>query len=88
MPKIGLTYVISIVKYFFFFFFFFFNFFPRKYFSFSFAELNYINVSQQYCENFRKIEQAELQATYLPYRFLHNVHTFLLREKVKKKWKK
>ena len=44
-------------------------------------------VSQQYCENFRKIEQAQLienlPPSYLLYRFLHNMHSFLLRGKVK-----
>ena len=37
-----------------------------------------IDVSQHYCENFRKIEQAELVEnllpSYLPYKFLHNLH--------------
>ena len=45
-----------------------------------------IDVSQHYCENFRKIEQAELVENlpgYLPYKFLHNLHSFLLWEKVK-----
>ena len=46
-----------------------------------------IGVAQQYCENFRKIEQAELvenlPPSYLPYRFLHNLHSFLLWGKVK-----
>ena len=40
----------------------------------------FIGVSQQYCENFRKIKQAELvenlPPSYLPYRFLHNLHSF------------
>ena len=46
-----------------------------------------MDVSQQYCENFRKNEQAELVENlppiYLPYRFLHNLQSFLLWEKVK-----
>ena len=46
-----------------------------------------MNVSQQYCENFTKIEQAELgknqPPSYLHYRFLHNLHSFLQWEKVK-----
>ena len=46
-----------------------------------------IDVSQQYCENFRKIEQVELvenlAPSYLPYRFLHDLASFLLWEKVK-----
>ena len=57
----------------------------RKYFLLFFAEF-VINVSQ-YCENFRKIEQAEhvenLPPSYLPYNFLHNLHSFLIWEKVK-----
>ena len=44
-------------------------------------------VSKQYCENFRKTEQAEigenLPPKYLPYTFLHNLYSFLLWEKVK-----
>ena len=47
-----------------------------------------IDVSQQYCKNFRKIEQAEcvknLPPRYLPYRLLHNLHLFSQWEKVKK----
>ena len=46
-----------------------------------------IDVSQQYCENFIKIEQVKLvenlPPNYLPYKFLHNFHSFLLWEKVK-----
>ena len=46
-----------------------------------------IDVSQQYCENFGKIEQEEfaenLPSSYVPNRFLHNLHSFLLWEKVK-----
>ena len=46
-----------------------------------------IIVSQHYCENFRKIEPVEpvekLPPSYLPYRFLHNLHSFLLWGKVK-----
>ena len=46
-----------------------------------------MDVSQQYYENFRKNEQAilveNLPPIYLPYRFLHNLHLFLLWEKVK-----
>ena len=42
-------------------------------------------VSQQYSENFRKNEQVDLvedlPPIYLPYRFSHNLHSFLL-------WKK
>ena len=41
----------------------------------------------EYCENFRKIEPMEfvenLPQIYLPYRLLHNLHSFLLWEKVK-----
>ena len=46
-----------------------------------------IDVSQHYCENFRTIEQAELVEnllpSYLPYKFLHNLHACFLGEKVK-----
>ena len=45
------------------------------------------DVSQQYCENFIKIEQAEpvenLSSSYLTYRYLHNLHSILPWEKVK-----
>ena len=45
------------------------------------------DVLQQYCENFRKIEQGELvenlSPSYLPYTFLHYLASFLLWEKVK-----
>ena len=64
---------------------FFFLFFVKKVF-FTFLCWIWIDVSQQYCENFRKIEQAELvenlPPSYLPYKFLHNLHSFLLWEKV------
>ena len=46
-----------------------------------------IDVSQQYFENFRKTKQMELHENmppcHLPNRFLHNLHVFLLWEKVK-----
>ena len=46
-----------------------------------------IDALQQHTENVRKIDQAEfvenLPLSYLPYRFLHNLQSFLLREKVK-----
>ena len=46
-----------------------------------------IDVLQLYCENFRKIEQVELvenlAPSYIPYRFLHDLASFLLWEKVK-----
>ena len=46
-----------------------------------------IDVLQQYCENFRTIAQVELvenlPSSYLPYRFLYNLHSFLQWEKVK-----
>ena len=45
------------------------------------------DVLQQYSENFRKIEQVEhvenLAQSYLPYKFLHHLASFLLWEKVK-----
>ena len=46
-----------------------------------------IVVLQQYCENLKKNEQVEvvenLAPSYLPYRFLHDLASFLLWEKVK-----
>ena len=84
-PKIGLIRAVSVVKRFFFFFFFFFL--SKKYFFLLFMlNLNYY-VSQQYSENLRNIEQAELveklPPSYLPYRFLQTLHSFLLWEKMK-----
>ena len=81
-PNIGLTYAISIVK----------NFDVveclRKKIFFTFLRCIWIiDVSQQYCENFIKIEQVELVENlppiYLPCRFLHNLHSFVQWEKVK-----
>ena len=64
----------------------FWNFCLRKY----FLLLSWVwiyNFSQKYCYNFRKIEQAELvkslPRSYLPYRFLNNLLSFLLWEKWK-----
>ena len=80
-PKICLTYAISIVKWFFLEFL-----FKKIVFTFL-CWIWIIDVSQQYCENFRKIEQVEhvenLAPRYLPYRFLHDLASFLLWEKVK-----
>ena len=46
-----------------------------------------MDVSQQYCKNFRKNEEVELvenlPSIYLSYKFLHNLHSFVLWEKVK-----
>ena len=46
-----------------------------------------IDAAQQYCEKFEKIKQVELienlPPNYLHNRFLHNLHSFLLWEKVK-----
>ena len=80
-PKIGLTYAIFTVKRFF-------GCFVYENIFFNFhCWILIIDVSQQHCENFRKNEQAEvvenLPPSYLPYRFLHNLHSFLLWEKVK-----
>ena len=65
----------------------FWNFCLRKYFFTFLCWIWSIDVSQQYCENFRKIEQVELvenlAPSYLPYRFLHDLDSFLLWEKVK-----
>ena len=70
--KIDLTYAISIVNWFYIFF---------------VLENIFFIFLQQRCENFRKIKQAELvenlPPSYLPYRFLHNLHSFLLWGKVK-----
>ena len=70
-PKIGMTYAISIVKWFFFFKFF----IKKRVFKFL-CRIRIIDVSQQYCENYRKIEHVELVGNLLPsnlpYRFLHN----------------
>ena len=64
-PKISLTYAISIVKWFFL------EFLCKKIFL-AFLCLTWItNVSQYYCENFRKIEQAELVKK-LPPSYQHN----------------
>ena len=79
-PKIGLTYANSIVKWFF-------GIFPEKIFFTFLCWICIIDVSQQYCENFRKNELVELvenlPPSYLPYTFLHNLHSFLQWEKVK-----
>ena len=76
-PNIGLTYAISIVK----------RFFGKYFFTFlCWIWITY--VSQQYCENLRKNEQVEvvenMPPSYLLYRFLQNLHSFLL---YGKKWK-
>ena len=57
------------------------NFCLKKYYLLFFTEFEFeylmFHISI-YCENFRKIEQAELvenlPTSYLPYRFLHNLH--------------
>ena len=55
----------------------FWDFCPRKYFFTFLCWIRIIDVLQQYCENFRKIEQVELvenlAPSYLPYRFLHDL---------------
>ena len=62
------------------------NFCLRKYFFTFLWWIWIIDVLQQYCENFRKIEHVELvenlTPSYLPYRFLHDLASFLLWEKV------
>ena len=64
------------------------NFCLRKCFTFLYW-IWIIHVSQQYCENFRNIEQEEpvenLAPNYLPYRFLHDLASFLLWDKVKRR---
>ena len=75
-PKNWSDLCISVVKWFFF------NFCLRKYFYYFLCWIFITNhdVSQQYCEIFRKIEQAKLvenlPLSYLPYRFVHNLHSF------------
>ena len=58
-----------------------------KYFVTFLCWISIIGVSQQYCENFRKIKQVELvenlPPSYIPYRFPHTLHSFLLWEKEK-----
>ena len=79
--KTGLTYAISIVMWFFW------KFWLWNYFFTFLCWIQIIDISQQYCENFRKNEQPELvknlPPSYLPFKFLHNLHSFLLWEKVK-----
>ena len=74
-PKIGLTYAVSIVK----------RFLYKKIF-FTFLCWIWITyVSQHYCENFEQINKQNLLKNclrYLPQRFLHNLHWFLLWRKV------
>ena len=80
-PKIGLTYGISLVKWFFL------EFLSMKIFFLFVCWIWISDVSQQYCENLRTSDQAELvenmPPSYLSYRFLHNLHPLLLWEKVK-----
>ena len=80
-PKVGLTYAISIVKWFFW------NFCLRKYFLLFFAEFELLTFYNNIVKISEKIEQVELgenlAPSYLPYRFLHDLASFLLWEKVK-----
>ena len=59
----------------------FWNFCLRKYFLLFFAEFKLLIFHNNLGENFRKIEQVELvenlPPSYLPYKFLHNLHSFL-----------
>ena len=79
-PKVGLIYAIYSTVIFF-------EFLSKKIFFTFLCWIWIIDVLQQYCENFRKIEQMELvenlAPSYLPYRFLHDLALFLLWEKVK-----
>ena len=63
----------------------FFNFCLRQYFFTFLCWIWIIDISQQYCENFRKIVELvqNLVPNYLPYRFLHDLASFLIWEKVK-----
>ena len=75
--KVALTYAISIVKWFL-------GIFVLEN---IFYFIWIIDVLQQYCENYSKTEQVELvknlAPSYLPYRLLHDLASFLLQEKVK-----
>ena len=68
----------------------FWNFCLRKYFFTFLCWIWIIDASQQYCENFKKIEQAELienlPPSYLPNRFLHNWHQFITMGKSENIW--
>ena len=79
-PKIGLTYAISIVKWFFGIF------VLVNIFYFSLLDLKYW-CFRTIVWKIRKIEQVKLienlPPSYLPHKFLHNFHSFLLWEKVK-----
>ena len=81
--EIGLTYAISIVKWFL-------GFLSKKIFFIFLRWILIIDVSKQHFENFRKNEQAELVENlpqiYLPYRILHNLHSFLLWGKSENIW--
>ena len=63
------------------------NFCLRKYFLLFFAEfklLMFYNNIVKISEKFNQAQRVEnLPPNYLPYRFLHNLHSFLLLEKVK-----
>ena len=65
----------------------FWNFCLNKYFLLFFAEFELLMFHNNIVKISRKIEQAELaenqSPSYLPYKFLHNFHSFLLWEKVK-----
>ena len=80
-PKIGLTYAISIVKWFFC------NFCLSNLFLLFFAEFELLMFHNNIVKISEKIEQLKLvenlPPSYLPYKFLHNFHSFLLWEKVK-----
>ena len=76
-PQISVTDAISIVKWLFW------NFCIRQY-VFTFLCWIWItSVSQHYCGNFRKHWTSETCYMYLPYRYLHNLHSFLIWGKAK-----
>ena len=79
--KLGLTYAISIVKCFFW------NFIVKKYFLSFFAEFELLMFHNNIVKISEKNEQValveNLPPSYLSYRFLHNLHSFLLWEKEK-----
>ena len=81
VPKIGLTYASSIVKWFFL------NFYLRIYFYFSSLNLNYwcfTTILWKIQKNWTSGTCWKSAPRYLPYRFLHNLHSLL---QWGKKWK-
>ena len=85
-PKIDLTYAVSTVKWFFFiweFFFFFFFFFFFTEFKWLMFHNNTVKISEKKWTS-GTCWKSPSKLPSLPYRFLHNLHSFLLWEKVKR----